>query len=219
MRLPLALPFLCCALTAAADPQKISYARVFPNGGQIGLFIAAADGSDEPSLLGNRELDYDAVWSPDRTTLVFTSEREGSSDPFCVKPDGTGLERLADDPAYDDQAAFSPDGRQLVFVRSHNGGLAPRWTLDLATRRTQALTAGTPGGDFRPAWSPDGEQIAFTSSRMGFKDEITYTDSPQPYGEIFAMRLDGTNVQQLTDNQREDGTPAWQPPGVAKTKP
>jgi hypothetical protein len=25
------------------------------------------------------------------------------------------------------------------------------------------------------------------------------------------MRYDGTNVQQLTDNQWEDGTPAWQP--------
>jgi hypothetical protein len=25
------------------------------------------------------------------------------------------------------------------------------------------------------------------------------------------MRFDGTEVQQLTDNQWEDGTPAWQP--------
>jgi hypothetical protein len=27
------------------------------------------------------------------------------------------------------------------------------------------------------------------------------------------MRADGTEVQQLTDNQWEDGTPAWQPAG------
>jgi len=25
------------------------------------------------------------------------------------------------------------------------------------------------------------------------------------------MRFDGTDVRQLTDNQWEDGTPAWQP--------
>jgi len=43
-------------------------------------------------------------------------------------------------------------------------------------------------------------QIAFVSSRLGFKDEATYTDAPQPYGELFVMRADGTNVQQLTDN-------------------
>ena len=30
-------------------------------------------------------------------------------------------------------------------------------------------------------------------------------------GELFVMRYDGSNVQQLTDNQWEDGTPAWQP--------
>ena len=41
------------------------------------------------------------------------------------------------------------------------------------------------------AWSPDGEHIVFASTRMGFKDEATYTDAPQPYGEIFVMRADG----------------------------
>ena len=32
-----------------------------------------------------------------------------------------------------------------------------------------------------------------------------------PYGEIFVMKYDGTHVEQLTDNQWEDGGPAWQP--------
>ncbi len=54
------------------------------------------------------------------------------------------------------------------------------------------------------------EHIVFTSSRMGFKDEVTYTDAPQP-SELFVMRYDGSDVQQLTDNQWEDGTPAWRP--------
>jgi hypothetical protein len=42
------------------------------------------------------------------------------------------------------------------------------------------------------------------SSRLGFKDEVTYTDAPQPYGELFVMRYDGTRVEQLTDNQWEE---------------
>lgn len=64
----------------------------------------------------------------------------------------------------------------------------------------------------RPIGTPfDGEYIAFASSRMGFKDEIAYTDAPQPYGEIFVMRFDGTHVEQLTDNQWEEGPPGWEP--------
>ena len=67
------------------------------------------------------------------------------------------------------------------------------------------------GNDAHMAWSPDGEHIVWASSRLGFKDDGIYTDAPQPYGELFVMRYDGTGVQQLTDNQWEDGTPAWQP--------
>ena len=44
---------------------------------------------------------------------------------------------------------------------------------------------------------------------MGFKDEIALYDSvPQPYGEIFAMRADGSDVRQLTDNKWEDSSAA-----------
>jgi TolB protein len=107
---------LAALATQPAVPQKIAFARVFPNAGQIGLFIANADGSDEHPLIANRDVDYDPAWSPEGAWIVFTSDRGGSADLFRVKPDGTGLERLTDDPAYDDQAAFSPDGKQLVFV-------------------------------------------------------------------------------------------------------
>src|SRR5437899_4081196 len=143
-------------------PQKIVFARVFPNAGQVGLFIAAADGSGERPLVGLGEIDYDPVWSPDGTSIVFTSDREGSAELFRVKPDGTSLERITNNPAYDDQAAFSPDGKQLVFVSTPGGGRANLWTLDLQTRRAKASTTGA-GGDFRPSWSPDGQWIAFSS--------------------------------------------------------
>ena len=73
----------------------------------------------------------------------------------------------------------------------------------------------TKGNEAHMAWSPDGRWMLFTSSRMGFKDDALLTNNQQPYGEIFVMRNDDTQVEQLTDDQWEEGTPAWQPPTSA----
>jgi TolB protein len=194
---------------AAAEPPRIALSRVFPAPGQIGLFIAAADGSEERPLLAARDADYDPAWAPDGASIVFTSEREGSADLFRVKPDGTGLERLTDDPAYDDQAAFSPDGRQLVFVSSREGGLAHLWTMDLLTRRAKPLTTGS-GGDFRPAWSPDGRWIAFSSDRASTMPFAHGRWEHLHVVDLYMIRPDGTGLKRITEHGDFCGSPKWQ---------
>jgi TolB protein len=73
----------------ARAPQQIAFARLFPNGGQLSVFIAAADGSDERPLLSGTDLDYNPTWSPDGTWIVFTSDRSRTADLFRVRPDGS----------------------------------------------------------------------------------------------------------------------------------
>src|SRR5207237_1161003 len=105
-KLALVAAFIFSLAAGAPEPQKIVFARVWPNAGQVGLFVADADGSGERPLVGLGEIDYDPVWSPDGRSIVFTSDRSGSAELFRVNADGAGLERLTDNPAYDDQAAF-----------------------------------------------------------------------------------------------------------------
>jgi len=208
MRRSLTLALLAVVTVAGAAPQQIFFTRVFPSPGQLGLFIANADGTDEHPLLPSPDLDYDAAWSADGAWTAFTSERNGSADIYRVHPDGSGLERLTDSPAYDDQAAFSPDGRQIVFVTTRAGGTADLWTLDIQSRRAKALTSG-PGGDFRPAWSPDGQWIAFSSDRS--------TGLPFSHGrwealhvtDIYLIHPDGSGVKRLTDHTATCGSPKW----------
>ncbi len=70
----------------------------------------------------------------------------------------------------------------------------------------------SPGNDAHNAYSPDGAWIVFTSTRGGFKDESAlHPHNPQPQGDVFVMRADGSDVRRLTDDQFEEGTPAWIP--------
>ncbi len=118
-RLVFALAAALVAVAAgAADPQKIVLARVFPNAGQIGLFLAAADGSEERPLLATRDIDYDAVWAPDGASIVFTSDREGSADLFRVKPDGTDVQQLTDNQWEEGTPAWPPSDQMKSGTHS-----------------------------------------------------------------------------------------------------
>jgi TolB protein len=110
---------------------------------------------------------------------------------------------------YDNFPLWSPRGDLIAFVRQVQGDYEI-FTVNPDGKSTRRLTY-SPGNDAHGSWSPDGEWIVFSSSRMGFKDEALYTDGVQPYGELFVMRYDGTRVQQLTDNQWEDGGAGCQP--------
>ena len=110
---------------------------------------------------------------------------------------------------YDNFPLWSPRGDLIMFSRLDDGDYEI-YTIKPDGTGEKRLTRSR-GNDAHMAWSPDGEFIVFTSARMGFKDEAMYTDAPQPYGEIFVMRADGSDVRQLTDNQWEEGTPAWKP--------
>jgi TolB protein len=199
---------LLALAAGTTQPQKIAFARVWPNAGQTGLFIADADGGAERPLVGPGEIDYDPVWSPDGQSIVFTSDRNGSADLYRVKPDGSGLERLTDSPAYDDQAAFSPDGKQLVFVTTRSGGRANLWTLDLQTGRAKALTTGA-GGDFRPNWSPDGRWIAFSSDRGSTMPFGRGRWEHQQIAALYVVHPDGSGLKRITEAANFCGSPKF----------
>jgi Tol biopolymer transport system component len=110
---------------------------------------------------------------------------------------------------YDNFPVWSPRGDLIAFMRRIDGNFEIM-TIHPDGTGLKQLTF-TKGNEAHMAWSPDGERLLFTSSRMGFKDEAVLIGAPQPYGEIFVMSKDGTDVEQLTDDQWEEGGPAWQP--------
>jgi Tol biopolymer transport system component len=168
-----------------------------------------------PDGTGYREVTSDAnnngfpSMAPDGKRFVYRSFGADGEGLRIMNLETHAVTRLTS--GYDNFPLWSPRGDLIMFSRQAQGDYQI-YTVKPDGSGVKRLT-NTRGTDAHQAWSPDGEHIVFASSRMGFKDEVTYTDAPQPYGEIFVMRYDGSNVQQLTDNQWEDGTPAWQPTG------
>ena len=76
-----------------------------------------------------------------------------------------------------------------------------RYTGEAHLRNVRQLTFG--GNNAEAYWSFDGERLIFQSDWAAI--------NPQGCDQQFVMRADGTDVQQLTDNQWEEGTPAWRP--------
>ena len=117
---------------------------------------------------------------------------------------------LTDGAHYDNFPQWSPKGDVIMFTSDREGSFR-LYTVRPDGTAVHRISDG-PGSDAHSIWSNDGAWIVFSSARKGFKDEMALYDGvPQPYGEIFAMRADGSDVRQLTDNKWEDASPGWAP--------
>jgi TolB protein len=181
---------------------------VDPANGGAQIATVNADGSGFQKITSGANSNGFPSFSPDGQRIAYRT----------VGPEGTGL-RIMDlkdrsittlTQEYDNFPVWSPRGDLIVFVRRLDGDDFEVFTIRPDGGDLRRLT-NSRGNDAHPTWSPDGEKIVFSSTRMGFKDEAPYTFAPQPYGDLFVMRSDGTEVEQLTDNQWEDAGPAWQP--------
>jgi Tol biopolymer transport system component len=178
---------------------------------QVG--IVNADGSGLHLVTSGANSNAFSSFAPDGKHIVYRTEgRDGEGLRIMNLQDGS-VTVLTD--GYDNFPVWSPRGDLIAFMRLVDGNFEIL-TIHPDGTYLRQLTH-TKGNEAHIAWSPDGERMAFTSSRMGFKDEALYTNNPQPYGEIFVMRFDGTGAEQLTDDQWEEGTPAWQPHRPADT--
>ncbi|MEO2002728.1 MAG: hypothetical protein ABGY41_01350, partial [Candidatus Poribacteria bacterium] len=77
------------------------------------------------------------AYSPDGSTIAFTSDRNGRDEIYTIRTDGSRLRRLTDT-GDDQRPRWSPDGQQIVFYR----GVGKReiHVIDANGRNPQQLT-------------------------------------------------------------------------------
>ncbi len=137
----------------------------------------------------------------DPVRIAFTSNRDGNTEIYSVRPDGTGATRLTNNPALDADPVWSPNRQKLAFTSTRAGNDNVEIYVMNAdgtgvTRLTNHAKTDTVG-----AWSPDGTKIAFMSTRDG-------------NSEIYVMNANGSGLKRLTNHKDADSNPAWSPDGA-----
>jgi Tol biopolymer transport system component len=138
--------------------------------------------------------------SPDRKWLaVSCAEKRGSRhDVYVVPVDGGGAPRKVTQgaaPSY--FHAWSPDSQTIAFTRG-SAGKADIFTIAVTGGKEVRLTSDTTNDG--PDYSPDGKVIYFDSERSGST-------------QIWRMKADGTDAEQLTDDNNINSSPHISPDG------
>jgi uncharacterized protein YjdB len=195
-------------VTATASWGKSGTADVYVVGdllltsnrdGAFGIYQMRVSGSAGfiPILVDNAS-NIQAVLSPDRTRVAFSSNRTTNYDIYLVDADGHNLRRLTANPGNEGEPAWTPDGKRIVYTAT-TGATTQIASVAVDGTDNRMLTLGVSRNQ-SPAVSADGRTIGFVSTRDGNQ-------------EIYTMGLDGSNQRRMTKNSVRDSNPRFLPSG------
>jgi len=179
------------------DGSTIVFTRYYNDPERPTSWLINRDGSNPREVSPERAID--PTWSPDGKQSLFASVIDGFNQLFVVNLDGTGLRQVSNLPALRGRSDWSP----LGLIVTYSGKPWARELFVMNPDGSELRQLSPSGGNSQgPSFSPDGQWVAFTS----------YFDRYEVNGcEIYIMRVDGTNLRRLTDNDYCDYQPKWGP--------
>jgi len=145
----------------APNGREIVFSAAVPGTGETNLVIESREGAAPRRLTDDPFRDEGPRWSPDGRRIAFHSDRGGRMEIWTIRPDGTGLERLAQISGGDVLfPVWSPDGARVAFTRAGGGAFVVR--VDRAGESPVELPPfDEEAASFAPSsWSPDGSTLA-----------------------------------------------------------
>jgi Tol biopolymer transport system component/predicted Ser/Thr protein kinase len=177
------------------DGQRVA---VTIDGQQIWLYDLRRDTLTRWTFAGTAN--RTGIWTPDGKHIAFLSNKDGPSNIYWQRADGSGgLERLTTSQYLQAPSSWSPDGQALAFLQISS---APTgfdiWVLRTGDHKAQPFLQ-TPFTETAPAFSPDGHWLAYVSDESG-RLEIYVQPYPGPGGKYQISTEGGTE-------------PVWNPKG------
>ncbi len=196
-------------VSASPDGRRVAYHRDYQ------IVVADADGSNMLPIETGNPFNFVPQWSPDGAWLLFVSGEHYNCHPYVVRPDGTGLRKVADRGGYtgvmtvydvfdfhggsSDVPVWNARGDGIYFTCSVGESIElMHATLEGSVTRLSHSTPGT--AHYHPKPSPDGSGLAFGSTRSGNR-------------QLYAARPGGADVRVITQVPAGHGAmwAHWQP--------
>ena len=198
------------------SPSGLGIAYVSNANGNNDIYVTYARGPD----LGVRTLIYTAdpgndtnpSWHPGGEYLAFDTNKSGKSEIYTVDVKNGLTDPLIQMPgrhAYDPE--YSPDGQLVAFNATlvSNNGPTNIYVHSISTGENTNITNTDMTNVGQHDWSPDG-------SKLVFRADPDPTDTYHPSQlEIFIINKDGSNLVQITNNQKFDASPKWSNDGTS----
>ena len=164
------------------DGNRIALDRVV--NGNRDIWLVDAMGGTPNRFSFNQVPEYDAVWSPDQTRIVFASNRTGVTDLYQKLSSGAGEEEpLIASPQHKRPLDFSPDGHYLLYREFHSGTSWDLLALPLAGDRKPMPVVQSRFEEREGQFSPDGKWVAYQANDDTGSFEIYVQAFPGPGGK------------------------------------
>ena len=105
--------------------------------------------------------------SPDGSKVAMILSKDGWTDLYVSRSDGSDLLRLTKSPQDESSPCWSPDGRWICYA-SKDGERRALSKISATGGTPQRISTPMAGSPTEPDWSPDGKWIAFTRQSGGF---------------------------------------------------
>jgi Tol biopolymer transport system component/predicted Ser/Thr protein kinase len=186
----------------AADGKSFLFAS--NSGGNWDIYSQRVDGRKPINLTADSpDDDTQPEFSPDGTSIVFRSERDGGGI-FVMGATGESVKRVTN---FGFHPSWHPGGKEILCSTANFPRPDLRYTFNsrlfrvtLADGAARQLQLGAQDA-IQGRWSPNGRRIAFWGLRAN------------AVRDIFTTNPDGGDLRAVTDDAFFDWFPAWSPDG------
>ena len=151
---------------------------------------------------GNK--DYSPIYSTDQKLIFFARQETGSTGIWSYNINDNYVSNYTSGM----NPCQIPNSDVLLCVRTNGYGKGEIWKINLSTGVEECVLTDMDKSFSTPVLSPDGEWILIVGSTPIYSKNMTYWNT-----DIYACRIDGTRLSQLTYHAADDLSPEWSSDG------